>query len=317
MWLGWKSVGWPLVHDAPIMHYVAWRIAEGATPYRDLFDMNFPGVYLFHLGVVRVLGTGDLAWRAVDLGVTAVAALLVALMAAPWGRVAAIGGALFFAAYHLASGAWNAGQRDFLLCPFLLAGALGVVRWAELGGLPALFGGGLALGAGMTIKPHTVVLVAALGAFIILRARRLSLPVAVFVAGVVVAPLAAVAWLAALGALGAWRDIVFGYLVPLYSRVSRPTDWLYFRWHVWVAILATLAVSLASVAWRGAITARHAVAMLGLAYGLVHFVAQRKGWEYHLYPLAAFAAVLLCAEIERARAGGRRQIGRASCRERV
>jgi hypothetical protein len=306
VWLGWKSVGWPLVHDAPIMHYVAWRIAEGATPYRDLFDMNFPGVYLFHLGVVRVLGTGDLAWRAVDLGVTAVAALLVALMAAPWGRVAAIGGALFFAAYHLASGAWNAGQRDFLLCPFLLAGALGVVRWAELGGLPALFGGGLALGAGMTIKPHTVVLVAALGAFIILRARRLSLPVAVFVAGVVVAPLAAVAWLAALGALGAWRDIVFGYLVPLYSRVSRPTDWLYFRWHVWVAILATLAVSLASVAWRGAITARHAVAMLGLAYGLVHFVAQRKGWEYHLYPLAAFAAVLLCAEIERARAGGRR-----------
>ncbi|MBM3217368.1 MAG: hypothetical protein FJZ38_01570 [Candidatus Rokubacteria bacterium] len=312
VWLGWASLGWPLIHDAPILHYIAWRILDGAVPYRDLFDMNFPGVYLFHLGVVRVLGTGDLAWRAVDLGVTGVAALLVALMAAPWGRVAAIGGALFFAAYHLAGGAWNAGQRDFLLCPLLLAGALGVVRWAErlatpapgrgLGGLPALFGGGLALGAGMTIKPHTIVLAAALGVFILVRAgTRTGAPLAAFVGGIVVAPLAAGAWLAALGALGAWREIVLGYLVPLYSRVFRPADWLYFRWHVWVAILATLAVSVASVAWRRAITARHAVAMLGLAYGLAHFVLQRKGWEYHLYPLAVFAAVLLCAEVERAR----------------
>ena len=40
----WLSRHWPLVHDAPIMHYLAWRISEGAVPYRDLFDMNFPGV---------------------------------------------------------------------------------------------------------------------------------------------------------------------------------------------------------------------------------------------------------------------------------
>ncbi|MEK7387507.1 MAG: hypothetical protein AABZ83_13790, partial [candidate division NC10 bacterium] len=47
--LAWRSRGWPLVHDAPILHYIAWRIGEGAAPYRDLFDMNFPGVYLVHL----------------------------------------------------------------------------------------------------------------------------------------------------------------------------------------------------------------------------------------------------------------------------
>ena len=60
-WLGWRSLGWPLIHDAPIMHYIAWRIADGAVPYRDLFDMNFPGVYAFHLAVVRWLGPGDAA----------------------------------------------------------------------------------------------------------------------------------------------------------------------------------------------------------------------------------------------------------------
>ena len=42
---------------------------------------------------------------------------------------------------------------------------------------------------------------------------------------------------------------------------------------------------------------RHAVAAVGVLYGVAHFVAQGKGWEYHLYPLAAFALVLPTAEI--------------------
>ena len=60
-WLAWQSRGWPLIHDAPIMHYIAWLIAEGAVPYRDAFDMNLPGAYLIHLGVLAVGGAGDLA----------------------------------------------------------------------------------------------------------------------------------------------------------------------------------------------------------------------------------------------------------------
>jgi hypothetical protein len=312
LWLAWQSRGWPLVHDAPIMHYIAWRIAEGAVPYRDLFDMNFPGVYLFHLAVVQILGTGDAAWRAVDLTMTALGAVMVAALAAPWGRVAALGGGSFFAAYHLAGGAWNAGQRDFLLVPLLLAGALGVARWAEHGRAGAALASGVALGAALTIKPHALVFVLALAAFIVVRARRTEgaglRPLAALAVGAALAPAATVAWLAALGAVGAWRDIVFDYLVPLYSRVTRPADWLYFRWHVWVAIGATVVLSLATVARSRRLSARHAVAMIGLVYGLVHFVGQRKGWEYHLYPLAAFAAVLLCSEIEQARARGRRLV---------
>src|SRR5215467_9359935 len=116
----WLSRHWPLVHDAPIMHYLAWRITEGAVPYRDFFDMNFPGVYLLHLGVLRTLGPGDAAWRVFDLGWLAVTAVSIVALARPWGVVASAGGALFFAVYHLASGPWQTGQRDFLLCPFLL-----------------------------------------------------------------------------------------------------------------------------------------------------------------------------------------------------
>jgi hypothetical protein len=41
------------------------------------------------------------------------------------------------------------------------------------------------------------------------------------------------------------------------------------------------------------------VVTVGLGYGVVHFFGQGKGWEYHLYPLAAFAAVALFAEMPR------------------
>ena len=43
-------------------------IGQGGVPYRDVFDMNLPGVYLIHAAVIGLLGRGDLAWRLFDLG---------------------------------------------------------------------------------------------------------------------------------------------------------------------------------------------------------------------------------------------------------
>jgi hypothetical protein len=308
--LAWRSRGWPLIHDAPLMHYIAWRIGEGAVPYRDFFDMNFPGVYLLHGLALRLFGAGDAGWRAFDLAWLAAASLAAVALAAPWGRLAAAGAGLFFAAYHLAAGAWQTGQRDFLLCPFLLLAALGVARWAER---PAertsLAWGGLALGAGITVKPHAGLFAAALLVLVAVVARGegrpVAAPVAVFAAALAAPALAVVVWLAAAGALPAWYEIVVGYLVPLYSRLGRPERWTFYRWHVWIPIAGGAALSLASAVGGRRFAARHAVVAAGLGYGVAHFVGQGKGWEYHLYPLAAFAAVALFAELPRLLAAGR------------
>ena len=301
-WLAWSSLHWPLVHDAPLMHYVAWRMLEGAVPYRDLFDMNFPGVYLLHLLLLRTLGAGDLAWRAFDLGWLALGALAVAVFVWPWGRMAASAGALLFGLYHLAGGAWQAGQRDFLLCPPLLVGALGVARWLESRAGGALAWGGLALGASTTLKPHTIALVLALAVVVAIVAWRdggfVVAPLALFVGGVAVAPLALLAWLAVAGAIPAWRAIVQDYLLPLYSRLGGPEAWSIYRPGVWIPLGGGALVSLASALAGGRLGPRHVVAGLGALYGVLHFVGQGKGWEYHLYPLAAFSVVLLVAEVE-------------------
>jgi hypothetical protein len=305
--LAWRSRSWPLVHDAPIMHYIAWRIGDGAVPYRDLFDMNQPGVYLLHLAVLKTFGAGDGAWRAFDLAWLTLTALAVGALAAPWGLTAALGGALTFATYHLAGGAWQAGQRDFLLCPFLLGGVLGAARWLEgRGRLMSLAWSGAAMGAAVIVKPHAGILAAALGVIVVVAAARAGgvsgalAAVLTYTAAASAAPLAALIWVAAAGGLGAWREAVFVYLLPLYSRLGRDAAWAVHRWPVWIALTAGVGVSLIRVAQSRPLTTRHALALVGVAYGVVHYVGQGKYWEYHLYPLAAFVAVLLFAGFDRA-----------------
>jgi hypothetical protein len=92
--------------------------------------------------------------------------------------------------------------------------------------------------------------------------------------------------------------IVREYLVPLYSGLGEPGRWHVHRWPVWVALVPGVAASLAWSATRGRLGIRHLLALAGLGYGLLHYVGQGKGWEYHLYPLAAFACVLLVAELD-------------------
>jgi hypothetical protein len=269
--LAWRSLAWPVIHDVALMHYVAWRIADGATPYRDLFDMNQPGTYLIHLAVLRTLGGGDLAWRLVDLAWLAATAGAIAAFAAPWGALASAAGAFVFATYHLAGGAWQAGQRDFFVCVVLVLGALGVARWLEGGRLVTLVWSGAALGAGLTVKPHVALFVGALGAVVAVAAARAcgvataASATAAFVASAAAAPVAVLLWLAAAGGLGAWYEIVTGYLIPLYSRLGRTSPWSVYRWHAWIPIGVGVSVSLVAALLRRRAAARHLVAALGVA----------------------------------------------------
>jgi hypothetical protein len=304
----WASRAWPLVHDAPLMHYVAWLIAEGGTPYRDAFDMNVPGVYLLHLAVLRVGGAGDGAWRLFDLGwLAAVGGLLWAYCRPMSDAVAAGAAAALFGLYHLSGGAWRVGQRDFLLCLFLVAGAYGVARGLEQAGdRLALFAGGLALGAGMMVKPHAGLYWLLCAAVTAVAVRRTGRParfeVAVVLAGGLVVPALVLGWLAGRGGLAPFLAILTGYLLPLYGQVGRVSVIGATRWHPWgralfalLAALGLLGLLAAARPW----SPRLVLAALGVLYGVAHFVLQGKGWEYQLYPLALFLCALAPVAVSR------------------
>lgn len=306
------SLPWPLIQDAPVMHYIAWRIGEGDVPYRDLYDINQPGVYVLHLALLRTLGPGDGAWRAFDIAWLAATAAALALLARPWGGVVAAGAALGFAAYHLAGGAWQAGQRDYLMCVFLVAGAIGVVRWLERrGGAWSLGGAGLALGAAIGLKPYAVLFAGALGVIVIVAAARRRdaaeaiRSIGAYVAGGLAVPVALGTWLALAGGLRAWADVIFGYALPVYGHLGRSAPWLGHRWLGWIPLaLAALGALAAALVTRRA-DARHLVAVVGIAYGIANYVGQSKGSEYHLYPLATFLIPLAFSALKPALTAGR------------
>jgi hypothetical protein len=283
------------------MHYIAWRIGEGAVPYRDLFDMNFPGIYLIHLAVLRLLGDGDVAWRVFDLAWTALGAGMIAVFARPWGAAASLGAAATFAAAHVAGGNWQTGQRDFVMCPFLVAAAAGVARWAEGGGHATLGAAGLALGVAVTIKPHALAFVLAFVAVVavvaVTRRHGTAASLAVFAAGVALPIALVTAWLAAAGALPAWIEAITAYLIPLYSRIMTP-QWQVYRWHMWIGVVVAMLVSVAHTVRARRMSVRHVVAALGVVAGALHYFGQGKGWEYQLHPLVAFSAIVMFSALD-------------------
>jgi 4-amino-4-deoxy-L-arabinose transferase-like glycosyltransferase len=300
LYLGWRSWSWPLIHDAPLMHYVAWLVTQGAVPYRDVFDMNVPGVYLLHLGVISLLGEGDRAWRLFDLawlGLTAAALFgFSRRMGDAWSG---LGAALLFVLYHLSGGAWRAGQRDFLLALFLVLAAWGAARaWESGGALSPLAWGGLAAGAGIMIKPQAALFWVACAAVSAAGARRSGAlrALAVWCAAGLAVPVLVMGWIAWRGGLGPFRLMFVDYVLPLYSRVGRVSVWEGLRWHVYGwqiwSCLIVLGVLGLSMHVEKPYDIRRKLALLGAVYGFLHFAVQAKGWEYHLYPFAVFLCAL-------------------------
>ena len=300
LYLGGRSWGWTLVHDAPLMHYVAWLIAQGAVPYRDVFDMNMPGIYLLHLGVISTLGEGDRAWRLFDLawlGLTAAALFgFSRRMGDTWSGLAA---GLLFVLYHLSGGAWRAGQRDFLLTPFLVLAAWGAARVWETGGARApVVWGGLAAGAGVMLKPHAALFWIACGAVVALGSRRSSVTraLALWCAAGLTVPALVMGWLTWRGGAGPFVSILTGYLLPLYSHVGRVSVWgavrgHVFGWEIWSCLIGLGLLGLAR-RLEPPFGIRRGLAVLGATYGVFHYALQGKGWEYHLYPFAVFICAL-------------------------
>ena len=173
------SLTWPLIRDAPLLHYVAWLMQHGAVPYRDVFDYQMPGSYLLHWSVLTALGPSDWAWRVFDLGWLAATAVLVfAFCRRMTDAASAAAAALTMALYHLGAGSFNAGERDYLMCLPLLAGAYGVARAHERGAWAApLLWGGAALGAAVMIKPYAAVFLLCCALAAAGSARRQGRPV--------------------------------------------------------------------------------------------------------------------------------------------
>ena len=156
----------PLTNDAILFDLQTRLFSEGAVPYRDVLEPNFPGVLWIHSAVRGVLGKSSEALRLFDLVViTAVTWLLGRLTMKSGGTSqSAVWLSAAVLTFYLSSTEWCHCQRDtWLLLPILAATWLRLHRLGnDLPSAAALcVAEGFLWGAGLWLKPYAALVAVA------------------------------------------------------------------------------------------------------------------------------------------------------------
>ncbi len=310
------SYAWPLVHDAPLIHYVLFLMAHGMAPYRDIIEINLPGTYVLDWLEMHILGGG-----ALGLWLWDTLAGLAGLLASAWivGKnrrlVGIVGGALAYL-IHERDGAKNLGQRDWISASLLLV-ALGCLFEAKRRRQPAWMAGFMGLCAlTASIKPPMIAIgLFFLGAICLLEwrdnplnwAKRSAEMVGWSLAGCLAPVAMVVIFLAHWGVTREFLAMVLG-LDPWYASLAqKPLLVMIVHARLLLLLLASAGIPFVmNRSWR-----RWESDFLALAALLCSalFLMQRKGWSYQLSEAIAFASLWAMFELHLAlKSTGRRSV---------
>ncbi len=295
-----RTLHWPMMVNAPVMHYVVFLMRHGLRPYRDITDMNMPGAYLMEGFGMAIFGGGDLGWRLYDFFLLAVLMASMVAIARPYDWLAGVYAAGLFALRHGSEGPWFAGEREQEMTVLIAVSCalLFVAVRRERPGLCLVFG--LCAGLAASVKP-TLAPFGALCLFIlwfVLRRRALKpLPYLLWsLAGLIVPLAASLLFLFHYRAFGSFL-FVLRAVTPIYASLNDP-GWRFLVVHAapreWLPLflLGTLAL-LVRRRWDW----ERWVILLAATCGLVSYFVQQKGFWYQRYMFLAFALLLVAMEV--------------------
>lgn len=294
---------WPLVGDASLIHYIGFLIQHGMAPYRVVGDMNMPGSFLIEIAAMHVFGPGALALRIFDLTLLAAATASFAVLTRRSGWFPAIFAGALFALVHGRDGLVQGGQRDLTMAVLLVAGTAALALAVRHRNAAAMAAFGLLAGLALSIKPTAIPLSLSqlLIAIYALRKRQVPLAKPLLSAGlgVVVAPAIALAFLIQQQAVAAFWANLHG-LVPYYASLGhKPLGFLLLHSIsplmplvlIWLAVLALL---------RPRLDWERALLLTGVAFGLLSYILQARGFPYYRYPLLAFLLPIMALDFTEA-----------------
>lgn len=293
---------WPLVGDAPLLHYVVFLAEHGRVPYRDIVDPNMPGTYLVEWSVMHFFGSGALTWRVFDFALMLAATACMAAICFPWDWFAGLFAGGILTLIHGRDGLIELGQRDLVMTVFLLAAYVFLFSRVRNPASrdrnlveSALFG--LFVGCAASIKPTALLLLPLLlllsSIALVRRGRPLGAHIAASLFGAAVPGIAILAYLIRVHALSAFVDTMV--------RLDRFHLQLWHRSYSWLALHAISSVLLPLVLiWLPVAATRKrwktwegAALYSGVAFGILSFILQGKGYPYHRYPSEAFLLLLI------------------------
>jgi hypothetical protein len=289
---------WPLVGDASLIHYIAFLIERGWAPYRDLTDMNMPGSFLIELAAMKVFGADSLGWRMYDFTLLAAAGGAFAVLTRRAGWFAAVFAGTLFALVHGRDGLAQGGQRDLTMAVVLVLASAALLLAVRRSATWWMLGFGLLAGLALTIKPTALPLSAAQFAVAIYALRHTGArgrAIGPALAGMLVAPAIALAFLLREGAVAAFWAGLHG-MVPYYASLGhRPLGFLLV--HCISPLMPLVAMWFAVLALaRPRMNLERGLLLCGVAFGLVSYLVQARGFPYYRYPLLAFLLPLMAMD---------------------
>lgn len=312
------SLQWRMMGDAPLMAYLAFLIDRfHFVPYRDFFDMNVAGTYLFNLLIGKLLGYSEQSFRIADL------VYLGSIMTVTWlwmkqlGRLAAWGGIVFFGLFYFEYGEFMSLQREYLML-LPVSAALLVCTAVQWDLRTRSFAIGLLYGFAITIKPTIAIGYPVLLLFLLWEAptrsgglrssaRWLLAHVGISLLGLSIPAGALLLYLWSVGALPAFMDLVLQYW-PIYNSLTRYhntltgpesarylwTEYLSLGGHALWVLPAAAGAYLGLARFRGAPPPRRTVLLLSGLAAVYSFypIITAKFFFYHWLPFQFFVAQL-------------------------
>jgi hypothetical protein len=324
-----RSSRWPLMHDAALLHYVVFLMDHGHAPYRDIVEMNMPGAYMAEWAGIHLLGGGDRGWWIYDSLLALLGTAASAWIAGPRCRSAGVAAGALAYLDHRSVGPSDTGQRDYLIAVLLLA-AFGCLFHAVRSRRPAPSHAWIAAftalcGLAASVKPPVIAFAVLFVAVVYWRNRRAPSRYRMLLWSLLGALVPAAAVAIFLARWGVTRDFFATArgLVPWYAALARLPLLDLFCNAAYdnrrLALLATSALACLLLD-RAAQTATsreapshnseplnreprnwesHMLALAALC-GLALFLAQGKGWSYHLATETAFLALWAMLQLDRA-----------------
>jgi hypothetical protein len=339
-WFAFRTIHWPLVGDASLMHYVAFLIDRGLAPYRDIVDINLPASYLPDWTIIHLFGPSALPWRLYDLSLLVIATGAMAAISRRSGWFPALWAGCLFALIHGRDGLEQVGQRDLTAGVLLLIGTA-TLLWGTRNRRiwpVALFG--LCVGLATMIKPTLAPFL-----FLVLSTPRnpqdtpaeqqtmdridhqtappLSRRILAASTGWLLPVLLCLIWLQTKGSLNAfWQTLTI--LAPYHATLGHPhihpllRDWfspILPILLVWLIVLAiNRARSIASSLSHAAENHQpHSASppstegqrerrtlLCAVLLGAFSYLAQFKGYPYHRYPFLLFLLLLIAIDLTNA-----------------
>ncbi|MGB6112117.1 MAG: glycosyltransferase family 39 protein, partial [Acidobacteriaceae bacterium] len=233
---------WPFVGDEAFIRYVIFLMHHGMAPYRDIVDINMPGAYAVDWLVVRLFGSGSLAWRIFDFALMGLATVAAVAIARPYDWFAGIYAGALFMLIHGRDGVAQAGERD-LTMSVLLLGAVALLFYARRNNswvATAFFG--LLCGCASIIKPTVIPLGFVLLLMLTVDRRRARFPVLAHaiggIAGLLVPLLLTFLFLVRQHAVHAFL-YTLRTLLPYHASIGR-LPMFYFLWHSFASELVPI-----------------------------------------------------------------------------